>query len=91
MHVDVPWFFYLVMVLDPIVIITTGFVLMRRIRKVVANLETTANNAVANAATDVASHFEQKLRIVGRPMIAVARRFGIDVDDSASATGNGTD
>lgn len=59
MHI--PWYFYLFMVLDPIVIIVTGFILMRKIKKVVGSLEGIAREAVGSAAEDVGKEIQKML------------------------------
>lgn len=49
----IPWWFYALLAVDPIVIGITGFILMKKIKRVVASLEGVARSAVGGAAETV--------------------------------------
>ena len=50
---NIPWWFYALLAIDPIVIGITGFILMKKIKRVVNSLQGVAEKAVGGAAETV--------------------------------------
>ena len=82
MEAHLPWFFYLVMVADPIIIITVTTISVLKFRKankhiqvLVASLEDVAREAVAGAAEDVRDEIVRLLP--QRPNLSEPGRRGI--------------
>lgn len=86
MHI--PWWFYALLAIDPIVIGITGFILMKKIRKVVESLQTVAESAVGGAAETVREEIIKLLphrptmsKEGRRAMGVLGALYGVSADD----------